>query len=235
LRGWDSNPGSRAHEARGDGPSPTALGLVGRTRTCDLRFPKPVGCQAPLRPAEEPPAGLEPAASGLRVRRHPVSTTGANGSGGRGRTCASRVTVARLTARPRRNDGSSRSRTCEAVPALRLSKALPYRSAMLPEGRRGSRTPKALQAHPFSKRDTAPVAVLPVAPAGVEPATSRLRVGCSAELSYGAMTWPAGIEPAAPRVSGRRSTGLSYGHMVRWARLESNQRPPVCKTGARTS
>jgi hypothetical protein len=122
--------------------------LVGRTRTCDLRFPKPVGCQAPLRPAEEPPAGLEPAASGLRVRRHPVSTTGANGSGGRGRTCASRVTVARLTARPRRNDGSSRSRTCEAVPALRLSKALPYRSAMLPEGRRGSRTPQGLAGPP---------------------------------------------------------------------------------------
>src|SRR2546430_614674 len=47
-------------------------------------------------------------------------------------------------------------------------------------GRRGSRTPKA-EAHPFSRRDTAPLAVLPkVTPAGVEPACGRLRVGCSA-------------------------------------------------------
>jgi hypothetical protein len=37
--------------------------------------------------------------------------------------------------------------------------------------------------------------------------------------------WPAGIEPAAPRASAGRSTGLSYGHVLRWARLESNQRP----------
>ena len=55
------------------------------------------------------------------------------------------------------------------------------------DGRRGSRTPKAVEAHPFSRRDTAPVAVLPrVAPAGVEPAPRRLRVGSSAALSYGA-------------------------------------------------
>jgi hypothetical protein len=63
------------------------------------------------------------------------------------------------------------------------------------------------------------MAALPeVAPAGVEPATRRLRVGSSAELSYGAVElwdeemWPAGIEPAARRVSGDRSTVLSYGH-----------------------
>ena len=66
---------------------------------------------------------------------------------------------------------------------------------------------------PRQRRDTAPVAVLPrVTPAGVEPATARVRVGSSAELSYGASMWPAGVEPAAPRVSGGRSTGLSYGH-----------------------
>jgi hypothetical protein len=76
LRRWDSNPRSRAHEAREDGRSSTALGLAGRTRTCDLRFPKPVGCQAPLRPDGVPPAGVEPAASGLRVRRHPVRPRG---------------------------------------------------------------------------------------------------------------------------------------------------------------
>ena len=77
LRRWDSNPRSRAHEAREDGrsstalrhrlryrhqdgralpvrpseltgrPNPdvhlTALGLAGRSRTCDLRCPKPAG------------------------------------------------------------------------------------------------------------------------------------------------------------------------------------------------
>ena len=69
-RGWDSNPRSRAHEAREDGRSSTALGLAGRSRTCGLRFPKPAGWPTPLQPDEVPPAGLEPAASGLRVRRH---------------------------------------------------------------------------------------------------------------------------------------------------------------------
>ena len=44
--------------------------------------------------------------------------------------------------------------------------------------------------------------------------------------------WPAGIEPAdAPRFR-RALYRLSYGHMG-WARLESNQRPLVCKTSAR--
>jgi hypothetical protein len=73
-----------------------------------------------------------------------------------------------------------------------------------------------------------------MAPAGVEPAPRRLRVGRS-PLSYGANDlhsnemWPAGIEPAARRVSNGRSTGLSYGH-VGWARLDSNQRRLVCWT-----
>jgi hypothetical protein len=42
--------------------------------------------------------------------------------------------------------------------------------------------------------------------------------------------WSAGIEPAAPRVSGERSTAELRPRG--WARLDSNQRPPVCKTGA---
>ena len=78
LRRWDSNPRSRAHEAREDGRSSTALGLTGRSRTCGLRFPKPAGWPASPTARWIPPAGLEPAASGLRARRHPVSTTGAN-------------------------------------------------------------------------------------------------------------------------------------------------------------
>ena len=83
LRGWDSNPRSRAHEAREDSRSSTALracalktGLAGRSRTCDLRRPNPAGWPSPLQPDEAPPAGLEPAASGLRARVIATSTTG---------------------------------------------------------------------------------------------------------------------------------------------------------------
>ena len=47
--------------------------------------------------------------------------------------------------------------------------------------------PQGVAAHPLSRRDTAPVAVLPMAPAGVEPARPRVRTGSSAELSYGAV------------------------------------------------
>jgi hypothetical protein len=72
LRGWDSNPRSRAHEAREDGPSSTALSLAGWSRTSDLRFPKPAGWPSSLQPDEEPPAGLEPGAVGACPRSGPV-------------------------------------------------------------------------------------------------------------------------------------------------------------------
>lgn len=49
----------------------------------------------------------------------------------------------------------------DGLPALRLSKALPYRSAMLPTEGEGVEPPKPFRAHPFSRRDTAPMAVLP--------------------------------------------------------------------------
>jgi hypothetical protein len=87
LRGWDSNPRSRAHEAREDGLSSTALrtdasakptrppsgiasdafghGLAGRSRTCGLRFPKPAGWPSSLQPdAKKPPTGFEPVPPG---------------------------------------------------------------------------------------------------------------------------------------------------------------------------
>ena len=49
-RGRDSNPRSRAHEAREDNRSSTAQGLAGRIRTCDPRLPGPVGWPAPPQP-----------------------------------------------------------------------------------------------------------------------------------------------------------------------------------------
>jgi hypothetical protein len=54
-----------------------------------------------------------------------------------------------------------------------------------------------------------------VAPAGFEPATSRLRVGCSAELSYGAKDVAGRNRTCvAPRFK-RALHRLSYGHMSR--------------------
>jgi hypothetical protein len=80
-RGWDSNPRFRAHEAREDSRSSTALrlckGLAGRSRTCDLRCPRPAGWPTPLQP-DETPGETRTRPSGLRVQRHRPSTTGAS-------------------------------------------------------------------------------------------------------------------------------------------------------------
>ncbi len=57
-----------------------------------LRRPRPVGCPLPysqINVRSAPPAGLEPAASGLRARRHRrFRPRGHESSGGRARTCA---------------------------------------------------------------------------------------------------------------------------------------------------
>jgi hypothetical protein len=53
-----------------------------------------------------------------------------------------------------------------------------------------------------------------MAPAGLEPARPRVRIGSSARLSYGADVDVAGrSRTCAPRVSDGRSTPLSYGHV----------------------
>jgi hypothetical protein len=114
---FDGAGGIRTHGlelmrlARTAAPLPRVVvkGLAGRSRTCGLRFPKPAGWPAPLQPEVDrrvPPAGLEPAASGLRARRHRHFDRGglafsrggvsadadsqpcAQSSGGRARTCA---------------------------------------------------------------------------------------------------------------------------------------------------
>ena len=131
--------GFRTHDlelmrlARTAAPLPRCVDLAGRSRTCGLRFPKPAGCRLPYDQLEHPRRDSNPRLRVESPASSPCSTTGANGSGGRARTCASRLTVARLPARLHRNE----------------------------DGRRGSRTPKARRARPFSKRGTAPVAVLP--------------------------------------------------------------------------
>jgi hypothetical protein len=110
-------------------------------------------------------------------------------SGGRIRTCPSRLTVARLTdsttPEQRRRQQGSNLRATGAACAL-ATRCLTTRPC-LRERKEGESNPQGREAHPFSRRGTAPVAVLPkVAPAGFEPATSRSRIGSSAVLSYGA-------------------------------------------------
>ena len=79
-RGWDSNPRSRAHEAREDGPSSTARGLAGWSRTSDLRCPKPAGWPLPYsqvtgrgpggaRKVDD--RGIEPRSTAVSERRFP--------------------------------------------------------------------------------------------------------------------------------------------------------------------
>ena len=129
-------------------------------------------------------------------------------SGSRARTCASRLTVARLAARPRRNgrcSGRRGSRTPEARRPTRFRDGIPRRTAVLPRGGSGRR-----------RTCNPPI---------------KSRQLCRVELRSRVM-WPAGVEPAARRVSGGRSTGLSYGHVRVWARLDSNQQPLACETSA---
>jgi hypothetical protein len=144
----------------------------------------------PYSQTKEPPAGVEPAASGLRIRRHPVSTTGAREAPAAGiEPAISRVTTARLT------DSTTPERTETAgleparrQAALRRSKALPSQTRPCLQRKERESNPQG-PSGPTRFRNGIPRLwqSFPMAPAGVEPATSRLRVGCSAELSYGAL------------------------------------------------
>jgi hypothetical protein len=120
-----------------------------------------------------PPAGVEPAASGLRARRHRRFDHG----GAKLRRQDSNLPFAINSRASYRLDyagtsGGSRTRTYEAGTALRLSTAPPCQLGHASAERKERESnPQGPKAHPFSRRDTAPVAVLPeVAPAGIEPA-----------------------------------------------------------------
>jgi hypothetical protein len=192
LRRWDLNPRSRAHEAREDGRSSTALGLAGRSRTCDLRCPKPAGWpSSPTARRKNPRRDSNPQLPDRESGVIPFRPRGQKGSGGRNRTCAlagnnrasyrldhagTRRLYFRDTPCPVRPRASPwgftffalrrKTETAGLEPArrrtaLRRSKALPYRSAMSPERKERESNPQGPKTHPFSRRDTAPVAVLP--------------------------------------------------------------------------
>ena len=119
-RGWDSNPRTRAHEAREDRHSSTALVWPAGVEPAISGSQDRRGDQAPPRPDEHPRRELNPR---FRLERPASSrsTTGAReSSGGRNRTCASRLTAARLTdsTTPERA-GGSRIPTCGRSPPAR--------------------------------------------------------------------------------------------------------------------
>jgi hypothetical protein len=212
----DSAGGIRTHDlelmrlARTAAPLPRSL--AGRSRTCDLRRPKPVGWPAPLQPEDErvPPAGFEPAPSGLRARRHHRFDHG-------GRKLRRQGSNLRL---------ASNSRACCPLHHAGITEAAGLEPAS------GDRRLRASNALPFqlghASNEAEGEGVEPPRPedppvfetgyrAGGSPSESGpgRRRTCTipgknrelCRLSYGAEVWPAGIEPAPPRVSGGRSTG----------------------------
>jgi hypothetical protein len=181
-----------------------------------------------------PPAGLEPAASGLRARRHRQFDHGGKSSSRSRREAAAEPGSAGREATPaedvrlRRQDSNLRF-------AIN-SRASHHSTTPERDGRGGSRTPKAGKGPPvFETGYRTSGSPSRVAPAGVEPATARVRIGSSAELSYGAgetcgrqgsnLRRPAFQASALP---------LSYSHenSQEWAEPESNRRPPPHQRGA---
>jgi hypothetical protein len=237
VRGWDSNPRSRAHEAREDNRSSTAQS---GWQESNLRSPAPKAGGVAISPTARseqraPPAGFEPAASELRARRHRrFDHGGKQSSGGRARTCLSRLTAARLA------NSTTPERTAEAA-GLEPANGSEAVCAVATRGHASSRrkeresNPQGPRADPFSRRDTAPVAVLPFSGPGrrrtCNPPLKRRQL---CQLSYGAVMdvtgrdrtcdaprfrralyraelrsremGGAGIEPAASSSSERRST-----------------------------
>ena len=118
----------------------------------------------------------------------PSRTSIGESSDGRDRTCASRLTVARLTARPHRSEsGGSRIRTCMAASHRRVSNALPFQVGNASRRKERESNPQGRGPPVFETGyRTRWQSFRKVTPAGLEPARRRLRVGRSTELSYGA-------------------------------------------------
>jgi hypothetical protein len=193
-------------------PLPRGEGLVGRSRTCGLRRPKPAGW--PRSPTTRW-IGKHPRRGCSAVSR--FSRPGDESSGGRARTCASRLTVARL----RRLDhtgtsGGSRIRTCGRSPACALATRCLQPLGHASECERKGRESNPQGLWPTRFRDGVPHPWQPfrgVAPAGVEPAPHRVRVGGSVLLSYEAEKNVTGRDRTCGASRFRRALyRLSYGH-----------------------
>ena len=163
--------------------APLPRSLAGRSRTCDVRRPKPVGWPAPLQPEDVsvPPAGFEPAASGLRARRHHPFDHGG--------------------AKLRRQDSNLR-----LASNSRASCTLDHAGIEEAEGE-GVEPPRPGGPPVFETGYRAGGSPSESGPGRRRTCTIPGKNRELCRLSYGAEVWPAGIEPAPPRVSGGRSTG----------------------------
>jgi hypothetical protein len=186
-------------------------GLADRSRTCDLRRPKPAGRPLPHSQTKTP-GGTRTRASGLRTRRHSRSTTGAREesrrSWSRTRPCSSSASRA-ATDTDLRWDVQLRRQGSNLLLAINSRASYPFDHA-------GSQ-----------ERDGE------VAPAGFEPAPCRVRVGSSGPVEL--RSRECGRQDSNLRRVAFQATALpplSYGHVWRWARLDSNQQPLVRKTSA---
>jgi hypothetical protein len=165
-------------------PRSERQGLAGRSRTCDLRCPRPAGWpSSPTTRRSSTPGGTRTRTSGLRARCH--STLRPRGQAklrrqGSNPRLASNSRASSHSTTPERN-GGSRIRTCGRAPRLRASNALPSaaRPCLQAEGE-GVEPPRPRSPPVFEtgyRTHGSPSER--VAPAGVEPAPHRLRVGGS--------------------------------------------------------
>ncbi len=118
--------------------SPLPRSLAGRSRTCDLRRPKPAGWPTPPQPVV-----VHSTPGGARTRSFRVEGPASS------------------PVRPRGHEGRELRRQGSNLPLASNSRASFRLDHAGMNGRRGSRTPKGRKARPFSRRDTAPMAVLP--------------------------------------------------------------------------
>ena len=157
-------------------------GLAGRSRTCDLRRPKPAGWpRSPTTRCNTP--------GGARTRSFRVEGPASSPVRPRGRELRRQGSNLRLTINSRASfrldytgtNGGSRIRTCGRAPhayALATRRHQPLGHASEAEGE-GVEPPRPRSPPAFETGYRAGGSPSKVAPAGVEPAPHRLRVGGS--------------------------------------------------------
>ena len=148
--------------------APLPRNLAGRSRTCDLRRPKPVGWPAPLQPVVfSTPGGPRtrsfrvesPASSPVRPRGHGMAKLRRQGS--------NLPLAINSRASCRLDHAGTRAEVAGLEPAngsrrLRGSNALPRQLGHASTKRKERESnPQGPRAHPFSRRDTAPVQSFP--------------------------------------------------------------------------
>jgi hypothetical protein len=216
--------------------SPLPRSLPGWIRTSALRFPKPAGCPASLQADRHTPGGT-------RTRNFPVESRASSPFDHRGslkRETVGGAGIEPALARyqravpPRTPTSDQELRRQDSNPpfAINSRASYPLDHAGMKETRKERESnPQGREAHPLSRRDTAPVAVLP----NDGPGRSRT---CTVPIKSRQL-YPVELRNQR-HVAGRiRTCGAPrfrrplYPAELRprgWARLDSNQQPLVCET-----